>query len=35
MRMNGFNVCDRNFRLLSKERALSNEKLMEMWNHKH
>lgn len=33
MRMNCFNVCDRKVRFLGKERALSNEKLMEMWNH--
>lgn len=33
VRMNCFNVCDREFRFLGKERALSNEKLMGMWNH--
>ena len=33
MRMNCFNGYDRDFRFLGKERALSNEKFMEMWNH--
>ena len=33
MRMNCFNGCDREFRFLGKERALSTEKLMGMWNH--
>jgi hypothetical protein len=33
VRMNCFNGCDCKFGFLGKERALSNEKLMGMWNH--